>query len=549
MNQDCVLGITNARESDSSIGMPTDALPNDLDALRALVNRLSSERDAAVEECRRVTEQNDRLHLLLRQLQRAQFGRRSERLDPEQMQLALEDIEIALAEQDAEEDKKKTEERTADTQRKKRRANRGSLPAHLPRIHVTLAPDSTVCPCCRGTMHVIGEDTAERLEVIPAQYQVIVTHRPKYACRTCEEAVVQAPAPERLIKSGIPTEGLVAAVVVDKFAWHKPLYRQAQTMKLQGLPIDRSTLAFWVGTAAAELKPLYLRMKEILLGSVKIVVDETRAPVLDPGRGRTKTGYFWAISRDDRPWGGTDPPAVVYTYAPGRGGEHASALLTGYAGIVQCDGYTAYKQFADPTRDGGPITLAFCWAHWRRRFFDIDQAGPAPIAHEALERIAALYAIESRIRGRSAEERHTVRQAETKPLVEDLRAWLETRLIAVSEKSTIAEAIRYGFNHWDGLVRFLEDGRIEMDTNIVERTIRPIALNRKNSLFAGHDAGAVNWACLASLIETAKLHGLDPQAYIADILGKIVNGWPMANIDALLPWAWADRHGGDRLAA
>src|SRR6266446_1751962 len=273
------------------------------------------------------------------------------------------------------------------------------------------------------------------------------------------------------------------------------------------------------------------------------------APVLDPGRGRTKTGYFWAIARDDRPWGGTDPPGVVYTYAPGRGGEHASALLTGYAGIVQCDGYTAYKQFADPTRDGGPITLAFCWAHWRRRFFDIDQAGPAPIAHEALERIAALYAIESRIRGRSAEERHTVRQAETKPLVEDLRAWLETRLIAVSEKSTIAEAIRYGFNHWDGLVRFLEDGRIEMDTNIVERTIRPIALNRKNSLFAGHDAGAVNWACLASLIETAKLHGLDPQAYIADILGKIVNGWPMANIDALLPWAWADRHGGDRLAA
>ena len=184
-------------------------------------------------------------------------------------------------------------------------------------------------------MHVIGEESSQRLDKIPAQFRVIVTHRPKYACRRCEGAVVQAPAPERLVKNGIPTEALVAAVVVDKFGWHNPLYRQAQVMKLQGLPIDRSTLAFWVGTAGAELKPLYLRMKEILLSSAKIVVDETRAPVLDPGRGRTKTGYFWAISRDDRPWSGSDPPGVVYTYAPGRGGEHATALLTGYCGIVQ----------------------------------------------------------------------------------------------------------------------------------------------------------------------------------------------------------------------
>src|ERR1051326_8736908 len=281
-------------------------------------------------------------------------------------------------------------------------------------------------------MHVIGEESSQRLDKIAAQYQVIVTHRPKYGCRACEGAIVQAPAPERLIKSGIPTEGLVASVVVDKFAWHTPLYRQSQIMKLQGLPVDRSTLAFWVVVAAAELKPVYLRMKEILLGSAKIAVDETRAPVLDPGRGRIKTGYFWAISRDDRPWGGTDPPGVVYTYAPGRGGEHAFALLTGYSGIVQCDGYAVYKQLTDPGRDGGAVTLAFCWLHWRRYFFDIDKGGPAPIAHEALERIAALYAIENRIRGRSAEERYAVRQVETKPLVEKLRAWLETRLAAVS---------------------------------------------------------------------------------------------------------------------
>jgi transposase len=528
--------------------MPSDALPDDLDGLRAVVSRLSSERDALIEKSRWLTEQNDQLRHLLKQLQRAQFGQRSERLDRDQMQLALEDIETSIAEQDAAaEEKKQGPDKARNTQRP-RRANRGALPAHLPRIHVTLAPESTACPCCHGAMHVIGEESSQRLDKIPAQFRVIVTHRPKYACRACEGAVVQAPAPERLIKSGIPTEGLVASVVVDKFAWHNPLYRQAQVMKLQGLPIDRSTLAFWVGTAAAEVKPVYLRMKEILLGSAKIVVDETRAPVLDPGRGRTKTGYFWAISRDDRSWGGSDPPGVVYTYAPGRGSEHAIALLTGYSGIVQCDGYAAYKQLADPTRDGGPATLAFCWAHWRRRFFDIDQAGPAPIAHEALERIAALYAIESRIRGRSAEERRSVRQAETKSLVEDLRAWLETRLIAVSEKSTIAEAIRYGFNHWGGLVRFLDDGRIEMDTNIVERTIRPIALNRKNSLFAGHDQGAVNWACLASLIETAKLHGLDPQAYLADILTKLVNGWPAQTLDELLPWAWAEQNGASLAA-
>ncbi len=523
--------------------MPIDALPNDLDALRALVSQLTSERDVAIAESRRLTEQNDQLRHLLKQLQRAQFGQRSERLDRDQMQLALEDIETSLANRDAEpeEQQNNAADKAAD-QGKKRRINRGALPAHLPLAHVTIEPESTDCPCCHGAMHVIGEESSQRLDKIPAQYQVIVTHRPKYGCRACEGAVVQAPAPERLIRNGIPTERLVASVVVDKFAWHNPLYRQAQIMRLQGLPIDRSTLAFWVGVAAAELKPIYLRMKELLLGSAKIAVDETRAPVLDPGRGRTKTGYFWAISRDDRPWGGSDPPGVVYTYAPGRGGIHATTLLAGYFGIVQCDGYAVYEQLADPTRGGGAVTLAFCWSHWRREFFDIDKGGPAPIAHEALERIAVLYAIESRIRGDSAEERRAVRQAETKPLVEKLKAWLETRLLAVSEKSTIAAAIRYGLSRWDGLVRFLDDGRIEMDTNSVERAMRPIALNRKNSLFAGHDAGAANWACLASLIETAKIHGIDPQAYLADILAKLVNGWPAHKLDELLPWVWAEQY-------
>jgi hypothetical protein len=303
-----------------------------------------------------------------------------------------------------------------------------------------------------------------------------------------------------------------------------------------------------VGYAAAELKPLYLRLRELILTAGKIAVDETVAPVLDPGRGRTKKGYFWAVARDDRAWGGTDPPAVAYTYAPGRGAVHALKLLDHYRGIVQCDGYVAYKTIANAARDEA-ITLAFCWAHLRRRFFDIAQGGPAPIASEALERIAALYAIEKTIRGKSAGERRAVRQEKSRPLVLALKAWLEQQLARVSAKATIAEDIRYALNHWEGLARFLDDGRIELDSNIVERSMRPIVLNRKNALFAGHDQGAENWACVASLIETCKLNGVDPQAYFTDVLTKLVNLWPASRIDELMPWAWTRERSANREAA
>ena len=302
----------------------------------------------------------------------------------------------------------------------------------------------------------------------------------------------------------------------------------------QMLDIKRSILAFWVGYAAAELKPIYVRLRELILASGKIAIDETVAPVLDPGRGRTKKGYFWAIARDDRTWGGTDPPAVAYSYAPGRGAVHALKLLEGYRGIVQCDGYAAYKTIASAAREEA-ITLAFCWAHMRRHFFDIAKDGNAPIASEALERIAALYAIEKTIRGRSTEERRAARQDMSKPLVVALKAWLEHQLARVSAKAPIADAIRYALHHWDGLTRFLDDGRIELDTNIVERGIRPIVLNRKNALFAGHDEGAENWACIASLIETCKLNSVDPQAYFADVLTRLVNLWPASRLDDLMP--------------
>src|SRR5262245_32249579 len=366
--------------------------------------------------------QMDRLRHLLCQLQRARFGRRSEKLDPEQLLLALEDIEQAVAGTEAAEDKK--DPASARRRADKRRANRGALPDHLPHIDVTITPDDTNCPCCRAPMHVIGEETSKRLDVVPAQFRVIVTRRPKYACRACEQTVVQAPAPERLIKGGLPTEAMVAFVLIAKYAWHLPLYRQAQMLLAQGIDIKRAVLAFWVGYAAAELRPLWLRLREIVLTAGKIAVDETTAPVLDPGRGRTKKGFFWAVGRDDRPWGGTDPPAVAYTYAPGRGAVHALKLLDRYRGTVQCNGYVAYKTIANAASDEA-ITLAFCWAHLRRRFFDLAEGGPAPIASEALERIAALYAIEKTIRGRSAAQRRAVRQERSKPVVTELKAWFE----------------------------------------------------------------------------------------------------------------------------
>jgi len=514
----------------------TPELPTEIEALQALLAAARSERDAAIAERDQALSQNDRLWHLLRKLQRAQFGRRSEKLDPDQLLLAIEDTEQSIAATEAEDDKKDVQ--AAKTRADKRRTNRGALPAHLPRVDVTIEPEDTSCPCCHSTMHRIGEETSERLDVIPAQFRVIVTHRPKYACRTCEQAVVQAPAPERLIKGGLPTEAMVAHALVSKYAWHLPLYRQSQILRSQGLEIKRSTLAFWVGYAAAELKPVYLRMRELILGSAKIAVDETTAPVLDPGRGQTKKGYFWAIARDDRPWGGADPPAVAYTYAPGRGAVHALKLLDGYRGVVQCDGYAAYKAITAKPQ-GQAITLAFCWAHLRRQFYDIAKDGHAPVASEALERIAKLYLIEKTIRGQSADTRRAVRQERSKPLVFDLKAWFEGQLTRLSGKSKTAEAIRYAFHHWEGLTRFLDDGRVELDTNIVERSIRPIVLNRKNALFAGHDQGAENWACIASLIETCKLHGVDPQAYFADVLTGLVNLWPASHLDDLMPWHWA----------
>lgn len=497
-----------------------DALPQDVDALQALI---LAERAAHAAEA-------ERLRQIIKEMQRHRFGRRAETLPLDQLELGLEEVQQVEAAEAAQLEQVEPERRTA--MAAKRRANLGSLPEHLPRIETIVDIEDKTCSCCSGALHTIGEDRAERLDIVPAQLRVLVVRRPKYACRACEGVVIQAPAPARLIEGGLPTEATVAHVVVSKYADHLPLYRQAQIYARQGIKLDRSTLADWTGRAAFLLRPVHERLLATIKRSAKLFADETTAPVLDPGRGRTKTGQLWAYARDDRPWGGADPPAVAYVYAPDRKAERPIAHLTGFSGVLQVDGYGGYR----PLAEAGQVRLAFCWAHVRRRFYELAAAGPAPIAAEALERIKALYAIEAEIRGQSPDARQAVRRDKSRPMIEALEPWLRAKLETISQKTKLAEAIRYALSRWAGLTLFLDDGRIEIDNNIVERSIRPLALTRKNSLFAGSDGGAEHWAVLASLIETAKLNEVDPQAYLTDVITRIVLGHPQSRIDALMPW-------------
>ena len=483
-----------------------------------------------------------RLEYLIAQLRHARFGARSEKLTPDQLALALEDVAVAEAEAEALCEQADAAAARLGTPRKPKApaAERGSLPAHLPQVEVVIPAAQTQCPCCGGELHRIGEDSARRLDVIPVPYRIVVTVRPKMACRTCSDGVFQAPAPRHVVPSGLPTEALIADVLVRKYADHTPFYRQAQMLQRYGIRIGRANFCNWSGRSAAHLGRIVARMKADLLSSPRLFADETTAKVLAPGTGKVRTGYLWAIARDDRPHGGTDPPAVVYSYMPGRGKVWAAKLLGGYRGIVQCDGYGSYRHIENSDREGGPGTLAFCWAHARRGFTDAARGGNAPVADEALRRIARLYEIEARIRGRSPDERLAVRRAESAPIVDALKTWLSEMRSKIFRAAGTAEAIGYVLNQWKGLVRFLEDGRIELDTNAVERSMRPVALQRKNALFAGHDLGADNWATIASLVETCKLGGINPQAYLADVLARIITRTDEDLIDDLLPYNWID---------
>ena len=520
-------GMSTSEDSSLTALTALTTLRAELEAERAARRALEAERAA-------LAERNRRLDHLVRELRQALYGRKSEKLTADERQLAFEDLETAVAEVEV----APTEARTARTASTPAHAQRniGRLPADLPRIERVVEPRSTLCPCGCGEMARIGEDRTERLDIIPAQLRVIVTVRPRYACRRCKSAVVQAQAPARLIEGGLPTEALIAHVLVSKYADHLPLYRQAQIFARSGVTLDRSTLAGWVGKAAFHLGPIVDRMTAELKRSERLFMDETPAPVLDPGRGKTKTGYLWALARDDRRWGGADPPAVVYAYAPGRGAEHPQRILDGFSGVLQVDGYAAYKAVSRGRGPDAPLRLAHCWAHGRRKLREVFDSDASPIAAEGLRRIAELYAIEAEIRGLGADARVAARKARSASLVAAFRAWLDAARARVSAKSRVGEKLGYFAGHWDGLILFLDDGRVEMDTNPVENAIRPLTLNRKNALFAGHDEGGRAWARIASLIETAKMNGVEPFAWLTATLQAVAAGHPARRIDELLPW-------------
>jgi len=497
--------------------------------LTAEVERMGAEVERKTVATTEAEAEIARLNAILAAFMRHRFGPRSEKLNDDQFELVLEDLGIALGRVKAKlDDASSPKERS----QRQRRANRGSLPAHLTRIEQVIDVEHKACTCCGGDLRTIGEDVAERLDVVPASFRVLVTRRPRYACRACEGEVVQAPAPPRIVEGGLPTDALVAQVLVSKYADHLPLYRQAQIYARQGVNLDRSTLADWVGRAAWYLAPLRNHLLAELKKGSRLFADETTAPVLDPGRRRTKTGQIWAYARDDRPWGGTDPPAVAFLYAPDRKAERPKAHLTGFSGILQVDGYAGYRDIGRRN----DVTLAFCWAHVRRKFFELAKADASPTSTEALQLIKALYAIEDEIRGQDADIRRAVRQEKSKPIADALFRLLSGRLPLVSAKSKLADAIRYATARWTGLTLFLEDGRAELDSNTVERSIRPIALNRKNALFAGSDDGGDNWAVIASLIETAKLNNVDPLAWLTSTLERLARGHSSQELDQLMPW-------------
>ena len=442
------------------------ALPSDVDTLQQLVRDLAAQVADDRSELAQAQGEIERLKLIIRRFQRAQFGRRSERIDDDQLALGLEDLDADIARLQARHPAASVHDVSSQPA-----SHRQGLPDHLPREDVAIDIDERVCPCCGGALHLIGETVSEMLDFVPARLRVLRIRRPKYGCRACG-TIHQAAAPERPIAKGLASPGLLAHVLVSKYCDHMPLYRQSQIFARNGVEIERSTLANWVGGACWWLEPLQARLAVHVFGSGKIFADDTPIPVLDPGRGRTKTGRLWVYTCDDRPWGGPDPPAAVYFYSPDRKSERPASHLERFHGVLQVDGYAGFERLTAR----GDIVLAACWAHTRRKFFDVYEATGSPIAAEALRRIAELYAIETSIRGRTAGERRSVRNTQSRPLVEAMKPWLETQLGRIPGRGGLADAIRYTLSRWPTLCHFLDDGRIELDNNSVERAIRPVAM-------------------------------------------------------------------------
>ncbi len=503
-------------------------LPNDPKELQAL---LLNERAAARQQINdlqaRLQRRDEELHhlrLQLIKLRRMQFDRSSEKLSREihQLELKLEELET---EQALEIDLGRDHATTTP----KGKPARKPLPEHLPRETV-LHEGPCACPNCGGELRLIDTDVSEELEYVPARFKVIRHERQKFACRGCE-TIIQAPLPSRPIEKGLAGPGLLAHVLVSKFADHLPLYRQWEIYQREGVELERSTLAGWIGQVSHLLTPLGEALGNYVLAGAKLHADDTPVPVLNPGGGKTKTGRFWTYIRDDRNAGYDTPAVAWFQYTPDRKGEHPRAHLADFTGTLQADAYAGFHHLYGT----GRIREAACWAHVRRKFYELAVADDLPIADEAVTRIGQLYEIEAEIRGQPPDARKAARQARAGPLLDDLKAWLTTELARLSKKSALAGVIRYVLPRWPALTRYVEDGLLEIDNNIAERALRTVALGRKNYLFAGSDAGGERAALMYSLIGSAKLNGINPQAYLTHVLATIANH-PINRIDELLPW-------------
>ena len=497
---------------------------------REVLEREHQSLSAEIKELQRSSdEQIAHLKLVIEKLRRMMFGPKSEKIvvQLEQFELQLEELETARAEMET------TAERVLPAEEAKARPARKPLPEDLPREVVTHLSHGDCCPDCGGPLRRFGEDVSEQLEYIPESFKVIRHVRPKFACRGCQR-VVEAPAPSRPIERGLAGPGLLAHVLVSKYSDHLPLYRQSEIYARHGVEIDRSTLAGWVGAASELLSPLVEAIQKHVLGGEKLHADDTPIPVLAPGRGKTKTGRLWTYVRDDRPAGEDTAPAVWFAYSEDRKGEHPRQHLKNFKGALQADAYSGFHHLYG---DGGIYEVA-CWAHARRKFHEIHALHASPTTTEALARIGALYAIEEEIRGKPAPLRLTIRQARARPLLDDLRKWMEKMLRSFSPKSETAGAMRYALSRWRALTRYIDDGRLEIDNSAAERALRAVALGRKNYLFAGSDNGGQRAAAIYSLIGSAKLNGLDPELYLRTVLAQIADH-PVSRINELLPWKLA----------
>ena len=518
------------------MSLATAELPTDPDELRAFALACQSELKMAELSVQVKALEIAKLKFQIAKLRRMQFGRSSERLTRqiEQLELRLEELETGEAEEVAKVDAAAPEPPV----REKAKPKRQPLPEHLPRQEVTHQPSgdgACTCPDCGKGMARLGENVTEVLDYVPGRFQVIRHVRPKYACTACD-VITQAPAPAMPTPRGRATPALLAHVLVSKFLDHLPLYRQSEIYAREGVDLDRSTLADWVGQAAWLLDPVAAAIRGHVFAAEKIHGDDTTVPVLAPGLGRTATGRLWAYVRDDRLFAGSAPPAAAYFYSPDRGAEHPAAHMAGFTGFLQADGYAGFDALYHPARTRpGPIIEVACWAHCRRKFYDVWEATKSPVAKEALDRIAAVYAIEDKARFAPAAERVEHRR-ETVPLLNAFFDWAGKTVTKLSGKLELAKAFRYTITRREALTRFVTDGRLEADNNVAENAMRTIALGRKNYLFAGSNAGGERAAAIYTLIQTAKLNGINPEIYLRDTLAKIANGHTINRIGELMPW-------------